>query len=65
MQTGTERGMQTMEQSLANLVLRHMISRDEALARSSHPEMLIGLIDRGVTLNGTPSNEPTLRLAEA
>jgi twitching motility protein PilT len=66
MQTGTERGMQTMEQSLAHLVLRHVITRDEALTRSSHPEMLLGLIERGVTLNyKTPSNEPTLRLAEA
>ena len=66
MQTGTERGMQTMEQALAHLVLRHVISRDEALARSSHPDMLVGLIDRGVTLNhSTPSHSPTLRLAEA
>jgi len=66
MQTGTERGMQTMEQALAHLVLRHVITRDEALTRSSHPEMLLGLIERGVTLNyKTPSNEPTLRLAEA
>ena len=48
------------------LVLRHVITRDEALTRSSHPEMLLGLIERGVTLNyKTPSNEPTLRLAEA
>jgi twitching motility protein PilT len=66
MQTGTERGMQTMEQALAHLVLRHVISRDEAVNRSSHPEMLLGLIERGVTLNhSTTSNQPTLRLAEA
>jgi twitching motility protein PilT len=65
MQTGTASGMQTMEQSLASLVLRHVITREEALNRSSRPEMLVGLIDRGVTLVGTQAPEPGLRLAEA
>jgi twitching motility protein PilT len=65
MQTGTATGMQTMEQSLASLVLRHVITREEALNRSSRPEMLIGLIERGVTLVGTQAPEPGLRLAEA
>jgi twitching motility protein PilT len=65
MQTGTANGMQTMEQSLASLVLRHVITREEALNRSSRPDMLIGLIERGVTLVGTQSSEPGLRLAEA
>ena len=54
-----------MEQSLASLVLRHVITREEALNRSSRPEMLIGLIERGVTLVGTQAPEPGLRLAEA
>ncbi len=65
MQTGTANGMQTMEQSLASLVLRHVITREEALNRSSRPEMLVGLIERGVTLVGTQAPEPGLRLAEA
>jgi twitching motility protein PilT len=66
MQTGTATGMQTMEQSLADLVLRHVITREEALVRSSRPEMLVGLIERGVSLNsGTNAPEHTLRLAEA
>jgi twitching motility protein PilT len=65
MQTGTANGMQTMEQSLASLVLRHVITREEALNRSSRPDMLVGLIERGVTLVGTQSSEPGLRLAEA
>ena len=65
MQTGTASGMQTMEQSLASLVLRHVITREEALNRSSRPEMLVGLIERGVTLVGTQAPEPGLRLAEA
>jgi twitching motility protein PilT len=65
MQTGTANGMQTMEQSLASLVLRHVITREEALNRSSRPDMLVGLIERGVTLVGTQAPEPGLRLAEA
>jgi Tfp pilus assembly pilus retraction ATPase PilT len=65
MQTGTSSGMQTMEQSLASLVLRHVITREEAINRSSRPDMLIGLIERGVTLVGTQAPEPALRLAEA
>ena len=65
MQTGTSSGMQTMEQSLASLVLRHVITREEAINRSSRPEMLVGLIERGVTLVGTQAPEPALRLAEA
>ena len=66
MQTGTATGMQTMEQSLADLVLRHVITREEALIRSSRPEMLVGLIERGVSLNGAnPTPDHTLRLAEA
>jgi twitching motility protein PilT len=65
MQTGTASGMQTMEQALASLVLRHVITREEALNRSSRPEMLVGLIERGVTLVGAQAPEPGLRLAEA
>jgi Tfp pilus assembly pilus retraction ATPase PilT len=65
MQTGTSTGMQTMEQSLASLVLRHVITREEAINRSSRPDMLIGLIERGVTLAAPQAAEPALRLAEA
>ena len=66
MQTGTASGMQTMEQSLASLVLRHVITREEAVNRSTRPDMLVGLVERGVSLNGlSSSSEPSLRLAEA
>jgi twitching motility protein PilT len=51
MQTGTSRGMQTMEQSLADLLLRGVISRDAALARTTKPEQLEALVARGVTLS--------------
>jgi twitching motility protein PilT len=66
MQTSTGTGMQTMEQSLADLVLRHVVSKEVALTRSSHAEALIGLIDRGVTLgSGRSPQPPSLRVAEA
>jgi len=47
MQTSTSRGMQTMEQSLADLVLRRVITTDVAYARSSRPDQLRGLLERG------------------
>ena len=66
MQTGTARGMQTMEQSLADLVLRRVITRDVALSRSSKAEELEGLLERGVTLSAARAgNSNGLRLAEA
>src|SRR5688500_9882458 len=46
MQTGTQRGMQTMEQALAELTLRHVVTLDAALARSSRPDQLLGLLER-------------------
>jgi twitching motility protein PilT len=46
MQTGTVRGMQTMEQSLCELVLRGAISTDVALGCSSYPDQLLGLLER-------------------
>jgi twitching motility protein PilT len=39
-ETGRSEGMQTMEQSLAELVRNQRISRDTAYAHSSHPEDL-------------------------
>src|SRR5918996_1140289 len=46
MQTGTQRGMQTMEQSLHGLVSRGVITKNTALACSSRPDMLVGLLER-------------------
>src|SRR3954454_20271987 len=40
MQTSTTRGMQTMEQSLADLVMRRIVTVEVALSRSSRPEQL-------------------------
>jgi twitching motility protein PilT len=46
MQTGTRRGMQTMEQSLTELVQKRLISVHDAVARSSRPEALISSLER-------------------
>src|SRR3954452_96908 len=57
MQTGTKRGMQTMEQSLADLTLRRVIDPEEAYARSSRPDQLVGILQRAgmnVTFNVEP-----------
>src|SRR5881296_1110906 len=66
LQTGSGRGMQTMEQALADLALRGVITKEVALSRSTRPDQLVGLIDRGVTVPGTRPAPPTgLRIAEA
>ena len=66
MQTGTARGLQTMEQALADLVLRKVITREVALGRSTRADHLDGLLERGVTLAAARSgNHNGLRLAEA
>src|SRR6478736_6522 len=46
MQTNNLRGMQTMEQSLAELTLKDVITMDLAVSRSSRPEQLQGLLER-------------------
>src|SRR4051794_32657132 len=64
MQTGTGRGMQTMEQSLADLLQRGVISREAALARTTRPDQLEALVARGVTLSTTfPAAGAGLQLA--
>src|SRR6187401_1057273 len=67
MQTGTAKGMQTMEQSLADLTLRGVVTLDIALARSSRPEQLLGLLERaGFAVPGQAAADapPGLRVAE-
>src|SRR6184192_3598674 len=46
MQTNTARGMQTMEQSLADLIQRRVVDLEIGLSRSSRPAQLIGLLER-------------------
>jgi twitching motility protein PilT len=63
MQTGTQRGMQTMEQALHALVTRSVITKETALAASSRPDMLVGLLERS-GYQDQPSLGEGLRLAE-
>jgi twitching motility protein PilT len=46
MQTGGKRGLQTMEQALAELVLRGIVTEEVAISRSSRTEQLLGLLGR-------------------
>ena len=46
MQTSSSRGMQTMEQSLADLTLRRVVTADLAFSRSTRPDQLRGLLER-------------------
>jgi twitching motility protein PilT len=47
MQTSTLKGMQTMEQSLADLVLKRVITPEAAFSRTSRPDQLLGLLTSG------------------
>jgi twitching motility protein PilT len=46
MQTSTARGMVTMEQSLAELIVRGFVKYEIAVSRSSRPDQLKGLLER-------------------
>ncbi len=60
MQTGQAgSGMQTFNQSLADLYLRGKIDYETAMGRSSQPEELKELIDRGITLGSRQMNVGT------
>jgi twitching motility protein PilT len=65
MQTNTKRGMQTLEQSLADLVISGVVHREVAMTYSSRKEQLVSLIDRGVLTRDANANQamPTLRVA--
>jgi len=65
MQTGQDKfGMQTFNQSLATLFQKRLISLDVAMQRSSNPDELKELIERGSGLNnayvgqGKPTGMP-------
>jgi twitching motility protein PilT len=67
MQTSTQRGMQTMEHGLTDLVKKRLVSVEAALAVSSRKEQLVGMLERsGVSVSVAVSEpEPAsgLRLA--
>jgi twitching motility protein PilT len=58
MQTATSRGMQTMEQSLADLTLRGTVLLDVALGASSRPDQLEGLLERAGYSHPTRESAP-------
>ena len=63
MQTGTNKGMQTLEQAFVDLIARGLITQEVALARSSRPEQLLGLLQRtGIAEPEAPASSG-LRLA--
>src|SRR6266853_905816 len=55
MQAGQKFGMQTMNQSLCELVQKRRISREEALNRSSLPEELAGLLGSASAPSAAPA----------
>jgi twitching motility protein PilT len=46
MQTNTGKGMQTMEQALADLTIRRIVRLDDAMTRTSRPEQFLGQLER-------------------
>jgi twitching motility protein PilT len=65
MQTSTGRGMMTMEQSLADLVQRRVISTDIAYSRTSRPDQLQGILERaGVVEVKEFSMQPTVPVGD-
>jgi twitching motility protein PilT len=62
MQTGTSRGMQTLEQSLCDLVQRGAVTQGVALEASSYPEQLLDLLKRS-NLGSDTTAASGLRLA--
>ena len=46
MQTSTQRGMQTMEHGLADLIRKRVVTQEAALAVSSRKDQLVGMLER-------------------
>jgi twitching motility protein PilT len=58
MQTNTTRGMQTMEQSLADLTMRRTITRDVALSATSRTDEFDSLLERSGFESGSDGHLP-------
>jgi twitching motility protein PilT len=61
-QTGAQHGMQSLDQSLRDLVMQGRLSRDEAMRKSSNPKLFEGA-PIGAAAGGNPS--PTAGAAQA
>jgi twitching motility protein PilT len=62
MQTNTTRGMQTLEQSLADLTMRRVITKEVAMGATSRPEQFESLLER-VGYESGDQSAPALRIA--
>jgi twitching motility protein PilT len=62
MQTNNSRGMQTLEQSLADLTVRRVITKDVAMGATSRPDQFEGLLER-VGFESPEEAAPLLRVA--
>jgi twitching motility protein PilT len=62
MQTNNSRGMQTLEQSLADLTVRRVITKDVAVGATSRPDQFEGLLER-VGFESPEEAAPLLRVA--
>jgi twitching motility protein PilT len=61
MQAGQDKlGMQTMNQSLARLVERRLVTRDVALATSSHRDELLTILERSAAAMAGPGGRPPM-----
>ncbi len=58
MHTGTERGMQTMEQALSELVRRNIVTKETALGASSRPEQLHAALERAGYVERPVAGQP-------
>jgi twitching motility protein PilT len=58
MQTNTGRGMQTMEQSLADLTIRRKITREVALSATSRPDEFDAVLERSGFQTGSDGHLP-------
>ena len=61
MQTSTQRGMQTMEHGLTELIRKRVVTIESALAVSSRKEQLVGMLER----SGIPVSPSVLDAAPA
>jgi twitching motility protein PilT len=62
MQTNASRGMQTLEQSLADLTMRRVITKDVAMGATSRPDQFEGLLER-FGFESPEQAAPALRVA--
>jgi twitching motility protein PilT len=58
MQTSTQRGMQTMEHGLAELIRKSVITIEVALGASSRKEQLIGMLERSGMVVNVSTTDP-------